>query len=152
PSGSISVPAGPVEVTGQAWLDREWSSQPLTDSQDGWDWFSLAFDDGARLMGFRLRDRNGSHYTSATWIEADGSPTPYPDGAFRADPLEWHRVADRDLPVRWRVALPDRGVDVDVGALNPNAWMDTSIAYWEGPISIDGSHQGRGYLEMTGYE
>lgn len=151
-SGTLRLPEGPVEVKGQAWLDREWSSQPLSDSQDGWDWFSLAFDDGARLMGFRLRDREGADYTAATWIEADGTPTPYPDGAFSAEPLGWHEVANRDVPVRWRVTLPDRNVDVEVDALNPNAWMGTSIAYWEGPIRITGSHQGRGYLEMTGYE
>jgi predicted secreted hydrolase len=30
--------------------------------------------------------------------------------------------------------------------------MDTSFAYWEGPIRFHGSHEGRGYLEMTGYE
>jgi len=30
--------------------------------------------------------------------------------------------------------------------------MDTSIPYWEGPVRVTGSHTGRGYLEMTGYE
>jgi predicted secreted hydrolase len=29
--------------------------------------------------------------------------------------------------------------------------MATSVPYWEGPVFIEGSHQGRGYLEMTGY-
>jgi predicted secreted hydrolase len=27
-----------------------------------------------------------------------------------------------------------------------------SIPYWEGPVGISGSHNGRGYLEMTGYQ
>ena len=60
-------------------------------------------------------------------------------------------VADRMIPTRWRAVLPDKGVDVTVQAINPNAWMATSIPYWEGPVTITGSHQGRGYLEMTGY-
>jgi predicted secreted hydrolase len=50
------------------------------------------------------------------------------------------------------VRLPDRGVDVEVTAINPQAWMDTSVPYWEGPIIVQGSHTGRGYLEMTGYD
>ena len=50
------LPEGPVEVQGSAWIDREWSSQPLSEGQTGWDWFSLHLDGGARLMGFRLRD------------------------------------------------------------------------------------------------
>jgi predicted secreted hydrolase len=43
-------------------------------------------------------------------------------------------------------------VDVTVGALNNNAWMDLSVPYWEGPVTVSGSHSGVGYLEMTGYE
>jgi predicted secreted hydrolase len=50
------------------------------------------------------------------------------------------------------VELPARGLDITTRPLNPHSWMDTSFAYWEGPIRFDGSHEGRGYLEMTGYE
>lgn len=35
--GLLRLPEGDVAVTGRAWLDREWSSQPLADTQDGWD-------------------------------------------------------------------------------------------------------------------
>ena len=45
-----------------------------------------------------------------------------------------------------------KGVDVTVTALNEDAWMATSIPYWEGPVTVTGSHQGIGYLEMTGYD
>ncbi|PWL34489.1 MAG: iron ABC transporter permease, partial [Marivita sp. XM-24bin2] len=38
-SGTLMLPSGQVEVTGSAWLDREWSSQPLAETQSGWDWF-----------------------------------------------------------------------------------------------------------------
>lgn len=148
--GSILVEGAPLAVTGKAWLDREWSSQPLAADQTGWDWFSLMFDDGARLMGFRLRD-GGAGYTSATWIAADGTPTPMPPGALQVTPLREARVAGRDVPVDWRVVLPEKGLDVTVAAMNDQAWMTTSLPYWEGPIRISGSHYGRGYLEMTGY-
>lgn len=150
-AGTLHLPEGPVEVSGNAWLDREWSSQPLAQDQTGWDWFSLKFDDGARMMGFGLRSTTQPYFTSATWIAADGTPTPYRDGALRIEPLERVEVAGRQVPVRWRVHLPDRGVDVTTTPLNPQAWMDTSFPYWEGPISFEGSHAGRGYLEMTGY-
>lgn len=149
-SGALDLPEGPVTVTGQAWLDREWSSQPLAADQTGWDWFSLAFDDGARLMGFVLRGGAGD-FASGTWIEADGTPHPLPPGALLADPVALAEVAGREVPVVWRLQLPERGLDVTLTALNPGAWMATSVPYWEGPIRIEGSHSGRGYLEMTGY-
>lgn len=150
-SGTLFLPEGPVPVTGTAWLDREWASQPLAATQVSWDWFSMVFDSGARLMGFTLHDSDGSDYTQATWIEADGRTTAYPDGAFSATPLDYTSVAQREVPTTWRVQLPDRGVDVTVAAVNGAAWMATSIPYWEGPVKITGSHSGRGYLEMTGY-
>ena len=149
-SGTLNLPEGPVEVTGDGWLDREWSSQPLSAEQTGWDWFSLKFEDGARLMGFGLRGLE-TVFTSATWIEPDGSTTAYGDGAIRLTPLDWAEVAGRDVPVSWRFEMPERGVDIVTEPLNPQAWMDLSIPYWEGPISFTGTDAGRGYLEMTGY-
>lgn len=151
-SGTLNLEQGSVEVTGSGWLDREWSSQPLADNQDGWDWFSLSFDDGDKLMAYALRQTDGTDYTSATWIDANGTVTPYPDGSFTARPLERADVAGHEVPVIWQVLLPDRGVDVTVSAINPNAWMAVSIPYWEGPVTVTGSHDGRGYLEMTGYD
>ncbi len=148
--GTLHLPDRDVTVTGQAWLDREWSSQPLAEDQSGWDWFSLSFDTGEKLMAFRLRgDRQD--FTAATWINADGSTRALPDGSASFTPLETAPVAGRDVPIRWNVALPDYDLDVEVEALIPDAWMATRFEYWEGPVTVSGSHAGRGYLEMTGY-
>lgn len=149
-TGRITVAGKDVTVSGQAWFDHEWSSQPLAKDQTGWDWFSFHFDDGAKLMGFRLRDA-GAGFTSATWINADGTPEPQPPGALVVAPLAWKDVKGRRVPVQWRVSLPAKGVSVTSLPLNPDAWMDTQVSYWEGPVRLEGSHPGRGYVEMTGY-
>jgi predicted secreted hydrolase len=149
--GTLTLPDGDVPVTGTAWLDREWASQPLAATQVSWDWFSMVFDSGARMMGFTLHDSDGGDYTQATWIDSDGRTTAYPDGAFEARALARTDVAGRSVPTKWRVQLPERHVDVTVTALNASAWMTTSVPYWEGPVQITGTHTGRGYLEMTGY-
>jgi predicted secreted hydrolase len=149
--GTLMLPGGAVEVTGSGWLDREWSSQPLAEDQTGWDWFSLSFEDGAKLMGFALRGA-GPDFVSGTWINPDGSAASLPDGALKLDRLEFTQVAGRQVPVRWRVRLAARGLDVDVKAINDQAWMDTLFPYWEGPVRVSGSVKGVGYLEMTGYE
>lgn len=151
-SGKLKLPTGDINVTGSAWLDREWSSQPLSENQRGWDWFSLSFDSGAKMMGFQLREAGGSSYSAATWISPDGETEAFPDGRFQATPIENSKVSGRLVPTRWRVQLPDKDVDVTVSALNKNAWMDVSIPYWEGPVVVRGSKTGRGYLEMTGYD
>ncbi|QXT40055.1 iron ABC transporter permease [Gymnodinialimonas ceratoperidinii] len=151
-TGTLMLPSGPVAVTGSGWLDREWSSQPLSDTQSGWEWFSLQLPEGARLMAFALRDDTDAPFTSATYIAADGTTQAYGDGAITLTPLATHRVAGRDVPVEWRLEFPERDIDITTRALNPNSWMDTSFPYWEGPISFTGTHAGRGYLEMTGYD
>ena len=149
-AGTLQLPSGDVTVTGNAWLDREWSSQPLGADQTGWDWFSLSFDDGSKLMGFLLR--GDGDYSRATLIRSDGTTVAYPDGAFNAEKIVQSQVAGRGVPTTWKVTLPDAGIDVVVSALNTQSWMDTSVPYWEGPVRVTGSHPGRGYLEMTGYE
>ncbi|WP_170442786.1 lipocalin-like domain-containing protein [Ruegeria arenilitoris] len=148
--GTLHLPDGDVAVTGNGWLDREWSSQPLSADQSGWDWFSLSFEDGDKLMAFRLRGGRGD-YTSATWINADGSSRSLPDGSVIFTPLETSRVAERDVPTDWRVTIPGEDLDIRVQAQNTQAWMGTGFQYWEGPVTVSGSHKGRGYLEMTGY-
>jgi predicted secreted hydrolase len=149
-SGSLTLPQGQIPVTGTAWLDHEWSSQPLAQDQTGWDWFSLSFNRGDKLMGFVLR--GAADYTAATWIAADGKAQSLPEGSFTAKPLTRHTVAGHEVPVEWRVRLPEHGIDVTVKALNPDAWMTTSVPYWEGPVTISGNRGGVGYLEMTGQD
>ncbi|MET0747673.1 MAG: lipocalin-like domain-containing protein, partial [Rhizobium sp.] len=136
--GKLTLPEGDVAVSGQAWLDREWSSQPLSKDQTGWDWFSLHLDGGEKLMGFRLRD-SGSGFTSATWIAADGTPTPLPAGALTMTALKTTEVAGHGVPTEWRLDIPSRHLSVTTKPLNPQAWMATRFPYWEGPISFEGS-------------
>nr|WP_254796958.1 lipocalin-like domain-containing protein [Sulfitobacter albidus] len=150
-SGTLSLPQGEVAVTGTAWLDREWSSQPLAADQTGWDWFSLSFDDGDKLMGFRLRESDGETFSSGTWIDREGGATPLPPNVFKAVPGTLHSVNGREIPTLWQITLPPHGVDITVEAINPDAYMDVSVPYWEGPVRVTGSHEGIGYLEMTGY-
>ncbi|MEO1454672.1 MAG: lipocalin-like domain-containing protein [Pseudomonadota bacterium] len=150
--GVLTLPEGDVAVRGRAWLDREWSSQPLADNQTGWDWFSLSFDEGEKMMGFRLRQTDGAHFTAGTWITPDGETEAFENGVFNADPLETSDVDGREVPTAWRVTVPQKGVDITVRALNEQSWMDVNVPYWEGPVTLSGSHEGIGYLEMTGYE
>lgn len=57
-SGTLQIDGQTYTVSGPAWLDREWSSQPLTANQTGWDWFSLHLDGGEHLMLYRMRQKD----------------------------------------------------------------------------------------------
>ncbi|GGM17911.1 iron ABC transporter permease [Pseudomonas asuensis] len=149
--GRVNVNGKSVEVSGTAWLDREWSSQPLAADQHGWDWFSLHLQDGQQLMVFRLRQADGHNYLSGNWIQANGQTDSLAGDEIELKPLDESVVAGRKIPTRWSLSLPGRGLHVEVAAINPNAWMDVGTPYWEGPVRVSGSETGIGYLEMTGY-
>lgn len=150
-TGTLEIDGRRVEVSGPAWMDREWSSQPLAGDQLGWDWFSLRLDDGARLMAFQLRHRDGGRYLSGTWIAPDGRAGALDGSAIKLRPLEWTTVAGREVPTRWSLSVDGHLAQTEVAAVNPRAWMDLGTPYWEGPVRVQGGASGVGFLEMTGY-
>jgi len=150
-TGAITLGDKQVAVTGYAWMDREWSSQPLASDQTGWDWFSLHLDSGEKVMLFRLRQKDGRNYFAGNWIDGDGRSVPLATTAISMTPTGSTDIDGRKLPTSWSVAIPERGLKIDSVPLNGKSWMGTRFAYWEGPISIRGTHSGIGYLEMTGY-
>src|ERR1700684_4356818 len=77
-TGRLAIGDKAIEVTGQAWMDREWSSQPLAADQSGWDWFALHLGSGEKLMLFRLRQTDGSFYCSGNWILPEGKSEQIP--------------------------------------------------------------------------
>ncbi|NQD95828.1 hypothetical protein HP532_24525, partial [Pseudomonas sp. CrR25] len=111
--GHIEQGGERLEVRGQAWLDREWSSQPLAADQVGWDWFSLHFDSGEKLMLFQLRHADGQHYRAGTWIAADGQTQPLGPRDIQMVPVRHSQVAGRRLPTAWTLRIPGKGLAVD---------------------------------------
>jgi predicted secreted hydrolase len=150
-AGTLAIGGKEIAVTGRAWMDREYSSQPLASDQTGWDWFSLHLPDDEKLMLFRLRQKDGSHYFAGNWITADGRSTQLASDAIAMTPIVMTDVAGRKIPTSWRIAIASRGLQIETAPLNAQSWMATKFAYWEGPVRFSGSHEGIGYLEMTGY-
>jgi predicted secreted hydrolase len=150
-TGNISIDDKAVDVSGQAWMDREWSSQPLASDQTGWDWLSLHLNSGEKLMLYRLRQKDGRNDLFGNWIEPDGRSTEIAAPGNSMTPKALTEIEGRKIPTAWHIAIPGRGLAIDCTPLNAKSWMGTSFPYWEGPISFAGSHSGVGYLEMTGY-
>jgi predicted secreted hydrolase len=150
-AGMLTIDDKPVTVTGRAWMDREFSSQPLASDQTGWDWFSLHLGSGDKLMLFRLRQKDGANYFSGNWISRDGRSEQIAANEIAMSPTASTEVTGRKIPTSWKVGIASRGLAIETSPLNAQAWMGTSFPYWEGPIAFTGSQSGVGYLEMTGY-
>jgi predicted secreted hydrolase len=146
--GQITIEGKAVDVSGRAWMDREWSSQPLA---FGWDWLALHLESGEKLMLYRIREKDGNHSISGNWISPEGATRLLASTDVVMTPKPSVEIAGRKIPSGWQVAISSLSLSIDCVPLNPQSYMRTSFAYWEGPISFTGSHRGVGYLEMTGY-
>jgi predicted secreted hydrolase len=156
-SGRVRRGDAETAVVGEAWMDREWSSDYLAPEAAGWDWTGLDLDDGGALMAFRVRRRDGrTLWAGGSLRRADGRVT-----VFRPDDLRLQTLASwrsprtgaiypvaQSLTVRlpegvrrWtlRPLFPDQELDGRAGGLP---------VYWEGAVKTEG---GAGYLELTGY-
>jgi len=158
--GRITVDGEVTEVSGDGWLDREWSSQPLADTQQGWDWFSLHLADGHALMVYRLRHEDGQDWLSGSWVSPAGESTTLGAGEIELEVLDRRRVntptrddpkATRELPLSWQIRLPQLGRTWTVEALLDDQWMGGQFPYWEGVVLVNDGQDGAGYLELTGY-
>ena len=158
--GSVSRDADKIDLRGQGWLDREWSSQALAPNQQGWDWFSLHFDDGHKLMLYRLRHDDGEHWLSGNWIDPRGENRLLDRAAIELEPTRISRIdtgarQKRALPLEWRLGLDGRRQSWRIKPLYDDQWMDTRIPYWEGVVLVEdaaGKRAGIGYMELTGYD
>lgn len=158
-SGAVEIEGRRYAVEGLAWMDHEFFTHQLEPGQSGWDWFSLQFDDGAELMLFRIRRKDGSAdpFSSGTYIDRGGRARHLTAADFALMPGKtWTSAATGGVyPVAWTVRVPGLAIDVSLATRLPGQELvgkaRGSPAYWEGAVEIGGSRGGVGYLEMTGY-
>ena len=107
-SGLLEIDGERFQVRGPAWLDREWSSQPLTANQSGWDWFSLHLDSGAKLMLFQVREAHGEPYRAGTWVGPQGDVMALDAAQIQLQALAWSAQKNgKQVATRWRVQVPE---------------------------------------------
>jgi len=155
-SGSIRLGGETFDVSGNAWLDREWSTSALGEGVRGWDWLSLQLDDGRELMLYQLRTEEGlpSPFSAGSIVDRDGRVTRLAAGEFEMRPGRRWRSPETgaSYPVAWSARVPSASLSLEVEAAVDSQEMNLSVRYWEGTVRARGSDvSGRGYLELTGY-
>jgi predicted secreted hydrolase len=157
--GRLLRGAEAIDVSGLAWLDREWGSGALDPNQEGWDWFALQLADGSALMLYSLRLRGGGSDAASggTWLAPDGSARSLDSRAYQLEVQDhWSSPRGGRYPSRWRVRVPPLGLELDVEPVLADQELDTQPRYWEGAVDVRGTRgsvpvSGRGYVELVGY-
>jgi predicted secreted hydrolase len=157
--GALTRDGRSFAVTGLAWCDREWGSGGLGARQAGWDWFALQLEDGATLMFYALRGRDGTRdaHSAGTFVEADGRVRALDSAALAIEVTDhWSNREGVRYPAGWRLRVPELALDLTLRPQLPDQELLTTPPYWEGAVSVRGTRgaaaaHGAGYVELVGY-
>ncbi len=157
-SGIVTREGAPQEVSGQAWLDHEWSSQYMDSDAEGWDWTGVNLDDGSALMAFRMRRKGGGTlWAGGTLRSASGEVTVLQAADVEFEPRRTWRSprSGATYPVAVTVRAGGRSIELEpmMDDQENDTRRSTGAIYWEGAVRAKeaGREVGRGYLELTGY-
>jgi predicted secreted hydrolase len=163
--GALELHSARYTVQGTAWMDHEFFTLQLQPEQTGWDWISLQLDNGAEVMLYRLRRKDGSidPYSAGTYVDPRGVSRHLAASEFTLEPgATWTSTSNgARYPVQWKIHLPSLGLDAEVSTPLASQEITStsrlSPTYWEGAIRLKGNAGGHavtgvGYLEMTGYD
>ncbi len=157
-TGSVVIGARELEVSGEAWLDHEWSSEALAEGAAGWDWIGINLAGGGALMVFRMRARDGgSLWAGGALRDADGRVRSFKPGEVQFETLgHWRSLrTGTEYPVSVRVQAGALTLEIEplMEDQELDARSSTGTIYWEGAVRARQGEKvaGRGYLELTGY-
>ena len=162
--GTLQIDGERFEVTGETWMDHEFSTSFLEPEQRGWDWLSIQLSDNSEVMLYVMRRADGAYdpRSSGTVVDARGKATHLTDKDFTLTPGRATFTSKNGAvyPIEWHVTIPKHNITLQISTPLKDqelTLMDsTGIAYWEGMIDVTGQSggqavRGAGYLEMTGY-
>jgi predicted secreted hydrolase len=158
--GTVRLGAETLQVSGEAWMDREWSTSALGAGVEGWDWFALQLDDGRELMVYLLRRRDGTidPFSAGTLVAADGTARPLRAADVSIETLA-HWTSPHSgvrYPARWRLSVPAAELRLEIEPRLADQELRVGTRYWEGAVTLTESStnrplRGRGYVELVGY-
>ena len=170
-TGAVTTPEGadPI-VRGSGWYDHEFGRHAGSATEGGephdiaWNWIAAQLDDGRSVTGYALTDV-ATGESAGAWavvIEPDGRTTTHKEFTLEprpgAEPFRSMRTF-HEYPVRWRLAVPAAGLDLEVDASVDDQEFISVVsppAFWEGRAQVRGHSNDRpvtglAYVERSGY-
>lgn len=163
-SGQIGIGGETLSVTGEAWMDHEFSSSQLSKKTVGWDWFSLQLDNGEEVMLYFLRDAQGDilEASSGSFVRIGGGVESLKksDVEIRILHRQISGLTQTEYPSQWQLKIPKYSLSLTLtsafGDQELTTEESTMVSYYEGVIHVSGKRHhtavtGHGYVELTGY-
>mgnify|MGYP001342333587 CR=1 FL=1 len=158
--GTVRIDERSYQVSGSAWMDREWGTSSLSPDIAGWDWFGLQLSDEREFMYYRLRTNDGqsSPYSGGSIILPDGERLNLNASDVFLEPLKYWTSPETGAtyPTSWQISIPQEEMTLTVNPYLDKQELNLTVRYWEGAMKVNGirkgqSITGQGYTELTGY-
>lgn len=153
--GTIRIGDRWVSVKGRSWMDHQWADVSYT--KDQWTWFSIRLDDGTDLMCVEYFDKKGKDQLVDV-LGVRGKTAHYDHAVFSHDRRVWKsKTTKAEYPLSWTIAVPGGNIELVTSALlKEEEMVFGAINYWEGPITVAGTINGKkvkgtGFMELAGY-
>ncbi|WP_042987219.1 lipocalin-like domain-containing protein [Vibrio coralliilyticus] len=141
-----------IPVEGEAWMSKEWGSGLMAEGQKGWDWFVLHLDNETTLSISRYRHAQQLPYLFGALSRKDGKVVKLSAEDMSIEPHESTLFNNgKHIPLQWDIKIPEYDINLTTQVLNQELWLPFVVPYWEGPVQTSGSHQAKGFMQLTGY-
>ncbi len=154
--GKLELGGEKKAVTGLAWFDHQWGDFDV--NKLGWDWFALQLDDGTDIMVYLLFDPDHQPVLHTASFTQGGKTEIINATDFSVEATDnWtSEHSGIKYPMGWNLKIPNRKVELTLKPIANASEFDsratTNKVYWEGAINIEGSHSGKGFVELSGYK
>jgi predicted secreted hydrolase len=158
--GTITTPRGVFPVTGHLWHYHIWGSLNFGPVA-GWNLFWLDLDDGREIIYFHVQPQDDIFADITDEIlltdqlivvEQDGQAKFLSPDAVELTVLDtWQSPkSQEEYPVEWQLIIPEHNIDLHLKPVLDDQEVSGNFTYWQGLVDVQGSHAGRGYVEVTG--
>jgi predicted secreted hydrolase len=155
--GAIQKGDSLINVIGVAWFDHQWGNilggffdpNAIADGKPtGWDWLGLQLDNDRELMFGQMRSGDNIITMLGTDSNSACVSKDLTSGDFTMTPSEmWTSPASGHVyPTHWTVKYKGRSYELS-SLVREQEMPAPGNIYYEGSASVDGSAQGRAYME-----
>ncbi len=152
-SGTIIIGETIEKVTGISWFDHQWGDFSIGILSKNW--LGLQLNDGTDVMIYQLRDKYNRSIRYAGSISQNGIAETLLETDFTLVPGgKWTSgKSNITYPVSWAIDIPKKNINITIQGINKNNEFDASLTsyniYWKGPVKVQGSHTGLGFMELN---
>lgn len=154
--GTLTLNGAQLAVTGDALLDRLWGrALPAGSGQLALSRIWITLDDGNALRCQQLRRVRGGGMPLEECLlrSPDGTSERLEAGRIVLEPMDsgWQILDGIGYPLQWRIEVDGYPYDLRVGPLSGTLATTSVTQPWSGTITVDGSTNGWGLLELSNF-